>query len=275
MRSKSVGHVVFAAAMIALGIAGLIKSEYAAIWNGLPKGMPGREALMYVCAIVVFASGTGLFWPRTAALAARVLLVWLVVWTLLVKARFIIIHPLVEGVYQTCGENAVVIAGAWVLYARLATDWDKRWFGFATGDKGIRIARVLYGLALIAFGLSHYFYLNLTAPLIPNWLPGHVFLAYFTGAAYFAAGVAILTGVYARLAATLSALQMATFIFLVWLPIALAGKMTPFNWGELVATCVLTAGAWVVAESYRGIPWQVRRVQQIALNEHAETKPQA
>ncbi|HEX6549921.1 MAG TPA: hypothetical protein VF117_04555, partial [Gammaproteobacteria bacterium] len=103
MRSKSLGHGVFAVAMIALGIAGLIKSEYAAIWNGLPKGMPGHEALMYVCAIVVLASGIGLFWLRTATLAARVLLVWLVVWTLLVKARFIIIHPLVEGVYQTCG----------------------------------------------------------------------------------------------------------------------------------------------------------------------------
>jgi uncharacterized membrane protein YphA (DoxX/SURF4 family) len=275
MRNISIGHAVFAVVMIALGIVGLIRSEFAAIWNGLPKGMPGHEALVSLCSVVALACGIGLLWPRTTVLAARVLLVWLVVWTLLVKARFIVFHPLVEGAYQTNGENAVVIAGAWVLFARFATDWDRRWLGFATGDNGIRIARVLYGLALIAFGFSHFFYLNLTTPLIPSWLPGHVFWAYFTGSAYLAAGAAVLIGLYARLAAVLSTAQMGSFIFLVWLPIALAGKMTPFNWGELVATCVLTAGAWVVAESYRGIPWLAVRIPRMVFNANAETKPQS
>lgn len=259
MRIASVGHAVFAATLIAIGILGLVHSEFVPIWRGVPKGLPARETLNYLCALVSLACGAGLLWQRSAATAARVLLMYLLVWFLLFKLRFIFLAPLVEGVYQSCGENAVIIAGAWVLYAWFATDWDKRWFGFATGDSGVRIARVCYGLALIAFGLSHYFYLNLTAPLIPGWLPWHVFWAYFTGAAYLAAGMAILAGVYARLAAALSALQMGTFIFLVWLPIAVAGRMTAFNWGELVATCVLTAAAWVVADSYRGTGWLAMR----------------
>ncbi|HET7396809.1 MAG TPA: DoxX family protein [Gammaproteobacteria bacterium] len=255
MRIASVGHAVFAATMIGLGILGFIHYEFAAIWQGVPKGLPAREALAYLCAFVSLACGIGLFWKRSAAMAARVLLLYLLLWFLLFKLRFILLAPLVEGSYQSCGENAVIIAGAWVLYAWFATDWDRRWFGFATGDKGVRIARAFYGLALIAFGLSHFVYLNLTAPLIPTWLPWHVFWAYFTGTAYLAAGVAILVGVYARLAAALSALQMGTFIFLVWLPIAVAGRMSAFNWGELVATCALTAAAWVIADSYRGVRW--------------------
>lgn len=259
MRIASVGHAVFAATLIAIGILGLVHSEFVPIWRGVPKGLPARETLTYLCALVSLACGAGLLWQRSAAIAARVLLLYLLLWFLLFKLRFIFHAPLVEGVYQSCGENAVIIAGAWILYAWFATDWDKRWFGFATGDSGVRIARVCYGLALIAFGLSHYFYLSLTAPLIPGWLPWHVFWAYFTGAAYLAAGMAILAGVYARLAAALSALQMGTFIFLVWLPIAVAGRMTAFNWGELVATCVLTAAAWVVADSYRGTGWLVMR----------------
>jgi hypothetical protein len=127
-----------------------------------------------------------LLWQRTVV--ARLLFVYLLLWLLLFKLRFILLQLGVEGSYQTCGENAVVVAGAWVLYAWFATDWDRRRLGFATGDMGVRVARVLYGL-------SYFAYVNLTAPLVPCWLPWHVGRAYFTGAAYLAAGIAVLIGV--------------------------------------------------------------------------------
>jgi uncharacterized membrane protein len=255
MRIVSVGHAVFAATMIAIGILGLVKSEYAAIWDGIPKALPAREALPYLSALVALACGLGLLWPRTAALSARVLLAYLLFWMLIFKGRYILLAPTEEGSYQSTGENAVIVAGAWVLYTWFANDWDKKKLGFATGDKGVRIARVFYGLAMVAFGLSHFFYLQFTAPLIPSWLLWPVFWAYFTGTTYLLAGAAVLTGVFARLAATLAAVQMGSFILLVWLPIILAGKMTDFNWGEITVNFALVAGGWVVSESYKGIPW--------------------
>jgi uncharacterized membrane protein len=255
MRIASVGHAVFAATMIALGIMGLINGDFSPIWDAVPKGLPGREVLAYLCAFISLACGIGLLWQRTAAPAARVLFVYLLLWMVVFKLRFIFLAPTEEGSYQSCGENAVLVAGAWVLYAWFATDWDKRWLGFAVGDKGVRKARVLYALALIAFGFSHFVYLNLTAPLVPGWLPAHVFWAYFTGGAYLAAGVALLIGVCARLAAALSTLQMGMFLLLVWVPIVAAGNISAFQWGETVVTLALTTAAWVVADSYRDMPW--------------------
>ena len=167
------------------------------------------------------------------------------------KLRFIILAPTVEVSYQNNGENAVMVAGAWVLYAWFAVDWDRHRLSFAVGNKGVRLARVLYGLALIAFGLSHFAYLNMTAPLVPGWLPAHVFWAYFTGCTYLAAAAAMLIGVYARPAAALSAVQMGLFTLLVWVPRMAAGQLSADQWGEFVVSWTLTAAAWVVADSYR------------------------
>jgi uncharacterized membrane protein len=251
MRVASLGHVVFAAIMIALGILGLSKGDFTPVWAPVPKGVPAREVLVYLCALISLGSGLGLLWPRTAATAARVLIAWF----LLLRVPEVFPAPTAVGSWYGCAETAVMVAAAWVLYAWFATDWDRRRFGFATGDKGVRIARMLYGLALIFFGVGHFAYVKQTVVLVPAWLPGHVFWAYFTGGTFIGAGMAVLIDVCARLAAALSVLQIGMFIPLVWLPIVAAGHISAFQWGEFVVTCALTAGAWVVADSYRGVPW--------------------
>ena len=61
------------------------------------------------------------------------------------------------------------------------------------------------------------------------------------------------TGV--ALAAALAAFETGMFLLLVWVPIVAAGSTDAFQWSETVISSALTAGAWVVADSYRGMPW--------------------
>jgi len=249
------GRALFAAVMIWLGVMGFINGDFVQIWQPVPKWVPAREALAYLCAFISLASGIGLLWQRTAAVAARVIFASLMVWLLVLRLPNLFYETPLVLVAWTFGSTAVMAAAAWVLYAWFAGDGDRQRVGFVADGRGVRIARVLYGLSLVPFGLAHFMYLGATTVLIPHWLPWPVGWAYFTGAAFIAAGLAMTVGVLARLAAALSTLQMGLFTLIVWVPRVLAGTLSDFQWGEFVASCALTAGAWVVADSYRGEPW--------------------
>jgi uncharacterized membrane protein len=254
MRIASLGHAAFAAVMIVLGVQGLIGGEFTAVWQPVPKSVPARELLVYLCAFVSLACGIGLLWRRTAAPAARVLLAYLLLWLLLFRVRDIFRAPAVLVSWYGSAENTVMVAGAWVLYEWFAADWERQRFGFATGGQGVRIGRVLYGLATIVFGLAHFAYATQTAALVPGWLPAHTAWVYFTGSTFLAAAVAVLLNVYAPPAAALSALQIGLFTLLVWVPILAAGSKDAYQWSEFAISSALTAAAWVVADSYRHTP---------------------
>jgi len=254
IRIASTGHACFAAALIWLGALGLKKGDFVQVWQPVPKWVPAREALAYLCALISLACGIGLVWQRTAALAARLIFASLMVWLLVLRLPYLFIQKPLVLVAWTFGATGVMVAAAWVLYVWFAGERDRQRLGFIADQRGIRIARALYGLSLIPFGLAHFMYLDATTVLIPHWLPGHVALAYLTGSCFIAAGLAVALGVFGRLAAALSTLQMGLFGVIVWIPRVLAGSVSEFQWGEFVVTFVLAAAAWVVTDSYRGEP---------------------
>jgi len=249
MRIASPAHAIFAATMIVLGIIGIVQGDFAPIWQPVPKNVAAREVLVYVTAAVTFACGAGLLWQRAAAWSARVLLALLVLWLLAFKLTSLVKAPAAAVSYESAGETAVIVAAAWILYAEFATDWDRRHLSFAAGDMGVRLARSQFGLSLIAFGVAHFAYVNETAALVPAWLPWHVAWVDVTGAAYIAAGIAVLLGVFARWAATLAAWQMGAFTAFVWLPAVATGPSAE-QWSEFVVSWTLVASAWIVAASY-------------------------
>jgi uncharacterized membrane protein len=250
MKWERTSNIVFAVTMIAIGLVGLIGGGFAPIWRPVPENAPARELLAYLTTFISLGCGAGLLLKRTRGTAALVLLSSLLVWTFLFKVPFIVRAPLEEVSYQSTGENAVLIAAAWILYVEFA-----RHRNFLAGNRGRRIAVGLYGLALIAFGFSHFVYLNMTVPLVPGWLPEPVFWAYATGGIYLASGIAVATGLAARFGTLVAAVQITLISLLVWGPMVLAGGINAMHWQETIVSWGLTAGAWVIATSPNDRPW--------------------
>lgn len=238
MRSAQAARVAFAASLVAVGGHAIVTQHVGGIWGPVPRFVPAQAALPWLIGVLVIACGVGLPWRRTAPLAARVLLGWLLLWLVVARLAEAAMAPAVEGYWSGCGETLVPAAAAWSLQSH-------------ADERGRVVARVLVGLALIPFGLAHFIYLKETTSLVPAWLPAPRAWAMFTGGAYLAAAIALLTGVLARLAAVLVALQIAGFTVLVWLPIVASGHADASSWSETVISLMLTAAAWVIAEALR------------------------
>lgn len=255
-RAATPGQASFAAVFVALGIAGLTRGDFPPIWTGVPHWLPARPLLVWSCAFVSLGCGLGLLWRRSASVAARVLLVSLLLWVVLFRVPLVFRAPMTTVTWWAFGETAVMVAAALVLCARF--DGERRSDGPDVHAKSLRIARALYGLSLIPFGIAHFTFLDRTVGMVPAWLPWHLAWAVFTGGAMIAAGAAILTEVLARLAAVLSAWELGAFTLFVWGPVVVRGP-GPADWSEFVVSVALTAGAWVVAESYDGMGWVALR----------------
>ena len=244
------GHAAFAITMISLGVIGLAQGDFTPIWQPVWKALPAREALAYACALISLLAGAGILLKRSAAASSTVLLVWFAAWLVLMRLPLVVLRFGVNTWWATA-QVAVFTASAWVVFA---------WLAAPRLSQTVRIAQLLFGLGLIPFGLAHFLYMENTAPLVPAWLPWHVAWGYVTGAAFIAAGIAMIFGVRGRLAAILATWQIAGFTVLVWVPIVLSGHAKPGDWNEFIASYALTACAWVLADSYgAAVPNEARQ----------------
>ena len=241
MRITALGRILFAMSLAVLGALLAGAHGFGDVWPTVPKWVPARDAWVTLSGLVLSIGGVGLLLPRTARIGALVLAAFFIVELLVLKLPHVVAHPLLAAVYEDGGETLACLGGAWAIFAMLPG--GGRWF------ESVRGGQVLFGLALVPFGLAHFFYLDQTAPLIPHWLPFPVTLSYLTGGAHIAAGLGILAGVLPGLAATLEAAMVSLFTLLIWVPAVVRAPSQLPNWSELCVSAAISGAAWVVAGS--------------------------
>jgi uncharacterized membrane protein len=247
-RTQQPALTLFAVGMIGLGILALIYGDFALVWQPVAQWIPGRTVLAYGSGLLMLLTGVGLLIRAAAAWSARMLFPYLIVWALL-KVPALVVAPQIEAVWLGFGELAVLLAGGWVLFARLAGLRDGSPLAFLTGEKGIYLARILFAVSLIPIGLSHLVYVKETVELVPAWLPYRVGWAYLTGAGQIACGLGVLFSILPRVAAWAEAGMISLFTLLVWAPAILAALRTRLPWTAFFISWAIASAAWVVAQN--------------------------
>ncbi len=235
-------------AAAALGVFILLWGDFATPWENVPAGPPLRGVLVFGTGAVLVAAGAGLFWHRTARPAALALAAICACFTLfwvLAAAR----TPLIYDPWGNIAEQSSVVAGFLAIYASLAPRKTTNMARLALG------ARIWFGICSLSFGAVHFISLKPCADFVPKWMPfGGLFWAAFVGVAHLAVAVAILSGVWAVLAARLAALMYLGLAVVAWGNLLLQHPKDHFSLGGAIVTLTLVAAAWMLGDSIAAFP---------------------
>ncbi|HEY2177810.1 MAG TPA: DoxX family membrane protein, partial [Caulobacteraceae bacterium] len=223
----TIGRRVYGLGAIALGIVELRYGAFAQGWLPVPAHLGGYPILLDVAAGLLILAGLAINLPRIAPIAALALAALFAAGMLAFEAPIAAAKPATWVNWQAIAESTAMALGGVLAWAQLSRAEAPRARQIA------RFARLAFGVCLIVFGISHFVYAKFTASLVPHWLPpSQMFWTWATGAAQLAAGLAMLSGVKARLAAVLLTVMYAAFSLLVHIPSVIADPTSHENWAE-------------------------------------------
>lgn len=239
-----IGSRVYGAAAVLLGAIAIYWGAFANIWQPFPDELPSHDLFALAAGLIFLAAGAALLVRRfegPAALAVAALsLVFVIGWV-----RRIFLLPHIPGIWFGPAEQLSVVIGALAIVA-------------VRRPGALRTAhalRLVFGICLLAFGVVHFLSVKETADMVPAWIPpGQRFWALATGVADVAAGLALLAGPFALLAARLATAMFLGFAVLVWLPRVAAAPAEHIVWSGTAMTFAIAAAAWAVADLIARVP---------------------
>jgi uncharacterized membrane protein len=255
MRVTGIGHLLFALGLAGLGVLSLFSGDFALNWQPVPLWVPARAVLACLSGALLLAGGLGLLVKRTASLASFTMAAFLLSWVIVLQLPRVASAPGNVGMWLGLAENTFLMTGCWTLFASLASPQARARLSFITSPRGTYLARILFGLACLPLGLSHFVYTDATAGMIPAWIPAHVGFAYLTGIGHIATGLAILCGVLPRLALTCEAAMISIFVLVLHIPAAAAQPSSRLMWTMVFVATALAGATWNVAASLRSFAW--------------------
>lgn len=267
------GNIIFALAVAGLGVISLATGHFASVWQPVPQGLPGRQALAYANGVLMLASGAGLLLPRTRARAALVLTVYFSLWFILLRVPVAMAAPRAAFSWSGFGECGTLIVGAILIFADATAREEHSWAAFLGGERGVRAARAGFALAAFLMSLANLAYLQANADFPPAWIPHWIGWGYLVGIGFIATGLAVLCRIAPRLATFLAAWMMSLLTLMCWVSFVVAAPRDRVNWTGLMISSALAGAGWLLAATYRDDLWLAHPWRRGALRADARPLP--
>jgi uncharacterized membrane protein len=225
----SLARVILAAAFAGLGGAMIATGNFIGVLQLVPSWLPVRAVIADMVGALFVIGAIGMVLPRHARGGARIILAVLAVAFVALDVPLVVTDLHAGNAWTLLGETLALGSGVAIVAM----------------PEQARLARIGFAITLPVFAALHYFFHEYVASVIPSWIPAHETMAYATGAAMLAAGLAILTGIQARLAATLTAVMFGLWFAILHVP-RLVDHAAAGEWASMCICLGMCGSAWLV-----------------------------
>ena len=247
----TLGRFFFAFSLVAFGIQYFLSGRFL---GGLPivsPWVPGGPPATYLAGTILIAAGIGIVTERIASFSATLL-------GSLILLCVLLLHGLrataifTDGVTRTRAFEALALGSAALFLAPAlprvhisSQSWR------IAQDRLAQVGRCVFALSMAMFGAQHFKFATFIATLVPSWIPGHLFWAYFTGAAMLAAAVAIAATRYAHLAAASLGIMFLLWVLLLHAPRVATQIQKGDEWTSAFVALALCRAGFAGAEVFK------------------------
>jgi uncharacterized membrane protein len=246
------GRTFFAASMVGLGTLHLIFADFVTrMIPAWPAWVPGRSIWARLVGIVLIAVGVLIAVDRKARVAASLLGTIIVLSLLLFSVPQILANPWFGGTWTNPAKLLALCGGAFLL-AGLASEPSRARVGegLSTGESQHErrlLARIVLGGFLMLAGIQHFVYADFVANMVPEWIPGHLFWAYFTGLALLAGGAGLMIERTARAAAFACGVMIFLWFLILHIPRAADEPRNTGEWSGVFESLAISGMAFALA----------------------------
>jgi uncharacterized membrane protein len=223
-----ISQFFFCLGIIGIGLQQFIYSNFIPVMlPGWPSWIPGRSACAFFLGAFLISAGVLIIMkkhPRIVATRLGIMFILLFLFTLILQfAQNKIINLLNLGIWTNTFKEFAFCGSAFVVAASLPQGKPHEVSIIEKiENKLISFGKFPLAIMVVIFGIDHFIYIVLVSSLIPAWIPGHLFLTYFSGAALIASGIGIILNIKARLAATMLGSMMFIWVIILHIPRAIA-----------------------------------------------------
>ncbi len=232
------GRFFFAIPLMVFALEYLARGRWQGGMPPVPPWTHGEHIFSYGAGAILLVISITLLINKEARFSATILgllFVFSVVFLHAAKHFSGIIH---DGNTRTRAFETFALGGAAFILAALVSKGSSIQLLASANPVLAVIGRYIYAFSMVIFGIQHFMYAQFIAFLIPKWMPAHLFLAYFTGTAFIAAGVAIAVHIFSRMASILLGIMFFLWVITLHTPRVIA---SPHNTDELVSLLVALA----------------------------------
>ena len=217
---SAIGRIFYGVSIAALGVLTIYYNDFP--YMLIPprhSWINSHQVLLYLSGALLILAGVCIAvkkWTMTASLLLGAVLLFIfcfyfVPYEIIGSANYMHFYDWENGIKElTFAGGAFVIAGRY--------PEENKNFLIRCLATLIPLGTIIFSLAIISYGVSHFLYAREASDYIPSWIPYHLFWMYIAGLGLLASGIAILLKVKIRLAAVLLGAMIFIWVIILHIP---------------------------------------------------------